>query len=79
MASIKLRFCRVPEEAPPVVGTGASDSRVGVYDSGLAGKTFEGNSGLSYTLTLPIAATGALTLFDREAKGRLAESGKAAN
>lgn len=66
-----------------IVGTGPSNSRVVIYDSGLAGKTFAGNPGLSYSLTLPVAATGTLTLFDsigadgQEGKSRLAESGNA--
>jgi hypothetical protein len=47
-----------------IVGSGPSDSRVVIYDSGLAGKTFAGNPGLSYSLTLPAATTGTLTLLD---------------
>jgi hypothetical protein len=66
-----------------VVGTGPSGSRVVIYDSGLAGKTFHGNPGFSYTLTLPAATTGKLTLFEsigadgQEGASRLAESGNA--
>ncbi len=47
-----------------IVGTGPASSRVVIYDSGLAGKTFQGNPGLSYSLTLPVATTGALTQFE---------------
>lgn len=47
-----------------IVGTGATGQRVAVYDTGLAGKTFFGNPGLSYSLTLPVATTGKLTLFE---------------
>lgn len=47
-----------------IVGTGPSSSRVVIYDSGLSGKTFHGNPGLSYSLTLPVAATGTLTWLD---------------
>jgi len=66
-----------------IVGTGPSTSRVVIYDSGIAGKTFHGNPGLSYALTLPVAATGKLTLFDsigadgQEGASRLAGSGYA--
>ncbi len=66
-----------------IVGSGPSTSRVVIYDSGLAGKTFHGNPGLSYTLTLPVAATGKLTLFDsigadgQEGVSRTAKSGLA--
>lgn len=45
-----------------MVGTGTGN--VAVYDSGLAGVTFHGNPGITYTLTLPVSATGALTLLD---------------
>jgi hypothetical protein len=64
-----------------IVGTGPSGSRVVIYDSGIAGKTFDGAGGLSYSLSLPAAATGKLTLFDsigadgQEGDSRLAESG----
>jgi hypothetical protein len=47
-----------------IVGTGTSAQRVVLYDTGIAGKTFHGNPGFSYSLTLPVAATGKLTLFD---------------
>jgi hypothetical protein len=47
-----------------IVGTGASTAKVAIYDTGLSGTTFQGNPGLSYTLTLPATATGALTLLD---------------
>jgi hypothetical protein len=47
-----------------IVGTGTSTQRVALYDTGLAGKTFAGNPGLSYSLTLPAATTGTLTLFE---------------
>jgi hypothetical protein len=64
-----------------VVGTGPATSRVVIYDTGLAGKTFGGNPGLTYSLTLPVATTGTLTLFDsigadgQEGSSREAESG----
>ena len=47
-----------------IVGTGPAGQRVAFYDAGFAGHTFFGNPGLSYSLTLPVAATGALTLLD---------------
>jgi hypothetical protein len=37
---------------------------VEIYDTGFAGATFHGDTGFSYTLTLPAAATGKLTLLD---------------
>lgn len=66
-----------------IVGTGPSGSRVVIFDSGIAGKTFHGNPGVSYTLTLPAATTGKLTLFEsigadgQEGTSRLAGSGYA--
>ncbi len=66
-----------------IVGTGTSGSTVVIFDSGLAGATFHGNPGISYTLTLPVATTGKLTLFDsigadgQEGASRLANSGYA--
>jgi hypothetical protein len=45
-----------------LVGTGAGT--VAIYDQGFAGHTFTSNSGISYTLNLPVAASGSLTLFD---------------
>jgi hypothetical protein len=59
-----------------IIGTGTA--RVVIYDVGLSGQTFAGNTGISYTLTLPIAATGKLTLFEsigadgQQGKSRLA-------
>lgn len=47
-----------------IVGTGPAGQRVAIYDTGFAGSTFQGNNGLSYTLTLPGTATGKLTLLD---------------
>ncbi len=47
-----------------IVGTGLAGQRVEIYDTGFAGATFHGDTGLSYTLTLPTAATGKLTLLD---------------
>jgi hypothetical protein len=47
-----------------IIGTGTATQRVAIYDEGLSGKTFEGNTGLSYSLILPITATGKLTLFE---------------
>jgi hypothetical protein len=47
-----------------IIGTGTSTQEVALYDSGLAGTTFHGNPGISYSLALPVAASGVLTLFD---------------
>jgi len=47
-----------------IVGTSPSPQTVVIYDVGLAGVTFQGNPGISYSLILPTAASGALTLFD---------------
>jgi hypothetical protein len=47
-----------------IIGTGTATQRVAIYDQGLSGKTFAGNTGLSYSLILPITATGKLTLFE---------------
>jgi hypothetical protein len=47
-----------------IVGTSPSTQTVVIYDVGLAGVTFQGNPGISYSLILPTAASGALTLFD---------------
>lgn len=47
-----------------IIGTGPSTQTVVIYDSGLAGATFQGNPGISYSLILPTAASGTLTLFD---------------
>jgi hypothetical protein len=47
-----------------IIGTGPSTQTVALYDSGLAGATFHGNPGISYSLLLPAPASGALTLFD---------------
>jgi hypothetical protein len=47
-----------------IIGTGTGTQRVVIYDEGLSGKTFKGNSGISYSLLLPIAASGKLTLFE---------------
>lgn len=64
-----------------IVGTGPASSRVVIYDTGIAGTTFHGNPGLTYSLTLPAAATGALTLWDnigadgQEGVSRTADSG----
>jgi hypothetical protein len=64
-----------------IVGTGSAT--VSIYDSGLAAKTFHGNPGLSYSLTLPVAAPGVLTLLDnigadgQEGKSRTAVAGLA--
>ncbi len=66
-----------------IVGTGPAGQRVVIYDSGFAGATFKGYPGLSYTLTLPAAATGKLTLLDnigadgQEGTSRLAKPGNA--
>lgn len=64
-----------------IVGTGTSTQRVVLFDKGIAGKTFHGNPGISYSLTLPVATTGTLTLFDsigadgQHGASRLAETG----
>jgi hypothetical protein len=64
-----------------IVGTGPAGQRVAIYDTGFAGNTFHGDSGFSYTLTLPVAATGKLTLLDnigadgQEGVSRLAKAG----
>lgn len=42
---------------PNIVGTGTSTQQVALYDTGLAGKTFGGNPGLSYSLRLPAATS----------------------
>jgi hypothetical protein len=47
-----------------IVGTGTASQQVVIYDAGLAAKTFSGNPGLSYSLTLPVATSGSLTLLD---------------
>ena len=47
-----------------IVGTGPSNQRVALYDTGIAGKTFAGHPGLCLLPTLPAATTGALTLFE---------------
>lgn len=47
-----------------IIGTGPSTQKVVIYDSGLAGVTFQGKPGISYSLILPTAASGTLTLFD---------------
>ena len=64
-----------------IVGTGVAGQRVEIYDNGFAGTTFQGNTGLSYTLTLPTASTGKLTLLDnigadgQEGASRLSKPG----
>ncbi len=61
-----------------IVGTAPSGTRVVIYDAGLAGHTFRGDSGLSYSLTLPVAAKGTLTLFDNiGADGQIGNSRRA--
>ena len=66
-----------------IVGTGVAGQRVVIYDAGLAGNTFRGDTGLSYSLTLPVATTGKLTLLDnigadgQEGASRLAKAGNA--
>jgi hypothetical protein len=45
-----------------IVGTGKST--VAIFDKGLAGETFAGNTGITYSLKLPISAPGKATLFD---------------
>ena len=61
-----------------IIGTGPSNQMVALYDSGLAGATFNGNPGISYSLILPTAATGTLTLFDNiGADGQQGSSRKA--
>jgi hypothetical protein len=45
-----------------IVGFGAGT--VSIYDAGLAGATFVGGAGLTYTLALPVAAPGVKTLID---------------
>lgn len=45
-----------------IVGTGTGN--VAIYDVPLAGTEFDLANPLNYTLTLPVAATGALTLWD---------------
>jgi len=47
-----------------IIGTGTGTQRVVIYDQGLSGMTFQGNTGFSYSLLLPIAASGKLTLFE---------------
>jgi hypothetical protein len=47
-----------------IIGTGSATQRVAIYDEGLSGKTFEGDHVFSYSLILPITATGKLTLFE---------------
>jgi hypothetical protein len=64
-----------------IVGTGTATQRVVIFDKGIAGKTFAGNPGLSYSLTLPVATTGTLTLFEsigadgQHGSGRTADAG----
>jgi len=66
-----------------IVGTGSATQRVAIYDEGLSGKTLLGNPGISYSLILPITATGKLTLFEsigadgQQGVSRKAESGVA--
>ena len=61
-----------------IIGTGPSNQTVAVYDSGLAGATFHGNPGISYSLLLPVTASGTLTLFDNiGADGQQGSSRKA--
>jgi hypothetical protein len=61
-----------------IIGKGTATQRVAIYDVGLSGQTFAGNTGISYSLTLPIATTGKLTLFEsigadgQQGKSRLA-------
>ena len=61
-----------------IIGTGTAKQRVAIYDVGLSGHTFAGSTGISYSLTLPITATGKLTLFEsigadgQQGKSRLA-------
>jgi hypothetical protein len=61
-----------------IIGKGTATQRVAIYDVGLAGQTFAGSTGISYSLTLPITATGKLTLFEsigadgQQGKSRLA-------
>jgi hypothetical protein len=47
-----------------MVGTGPAGQRVAIYDSGLAGATFHGDTGLEYSLTLPAATKGTLTIWN---------------
>lgn len=49
-------------EGVSIVMVGTGSGNVAVYDSGLAGATFQ--TSLSYSLILPTTATGALTLWD---------------
>ena len=44
-----------------IIGTGTAD--VAVYDTGLAGKTFPGKPGLTYTLALPSPTSSKGTIF----------------
>jgi len=66
-----------------IVGTGPAGQRVVIYDTGFAGATFRGDTGLAYSLTLPAATNGKLTLLDnigadgQEGTSRLAKAGNA--
>jgi hypothetical protein len=51
-------------EGASIVLVGSGSGTVAIYDSGLAGHTFFGNPGLTYTLNLPSPAPGTQTLFD---------------
>jgi len=61
-----------------IIGKGTAKQRVVIYDKGLSGHTFAGSPGISYSLILPITATGKLTLFEsigadgQQGKSRLA-------
>ncbi len=51
-------------EGASIVLVGSGSGTVAIYDSGLAGHTFAGFPGLSYTLRLLVPAPGTQTLFD---------------
>jgi hypothetical protein len=50
-------------EGASIVSVGSAFGTVSIFDTGLAGKTFHSNPGLTCTLKLPVAS-GILTLFD---------------
>jgi len=45
-----------------LIGTGTDT--VAIYDSGLAGRTFHNDTGFTYSLALPVDASGGFTSLD---------------
>ncbi len=66
-------------EGASLVVVGSGKSTVAIFDKGLAGDTFDGNPGITYSLKLPISAPGNSALYDNiGADGQLGASRAAA-